>query len=424
MLPTADVFDCQPLPPVVLDNLLATADRAWKGLVENAIASESYPIDKILRNPTTGRCATLRRPRDIVDATEGVVAHTRTRATIEEAADFFYIDTPAKAQQFARVMDELVEAKRALYPLLDRTIVDNTKLEGGIHKPLDYMSVDWMMIRFKKGVPARDLCYLEIHKEFHFTCHLTGTTRRGWVRCIHSVRLDCCPDMQKKYGVIRMEIHRSGHVFMETNEPGVLDYYKLYFGSPRGAVLGNYFNNLYLKGAMRTSARAILNLDEHFTTERLKPLLSAPLHSNHLQTKACCSCRSSFTWRHPRKICRACGVAICGKCSSQWSFMLHDSVIKVSLCGPCVGPSLDDHIESHTNYTYAKSAKTCRHQDNHKSGFEFKRSKSSPGSMRETLLSVDVSIESQSFTDIMQGIDQQKELLVQMQERLAGIVSV
>ncbi|ETV95846.1 hypothetical protein, variant [Aphanomyces invadans] len=271
---------------------------------------------------------------------DGVVAHTRTRATIEQAAAFFYLDTAAKAEQFARVMDELVEAKRTLYTLVDRPVVDD-----GVNKPLDYISVDWMMIKFKKGVPARDLCYLEIHKEFKFACPLTGVTRRGWVRCIHSVRMDCCPDMQKKYGVIRMEIQRSGHVFMESNEPGVLDYYKLYFGSPRGAILGKHFNNLYLKGAMRTSARAILNLDEHFTTERLKPLLSTPLPDEKVESKTCSGCHARFSWRTTKRLCRACGVAICLKCSSLWSLTLQGSAVKVPLCAPCVGSNLDADIE-------------------------------------------------------------------------------
>ncbi|RHY01371.1 hypothetical protein DYB36_011012, partial [Aphanomyces astaci] len=48
-----------PLSASVRDDLLEIAGGAWKGLVENAIASEVYPIDKIVRNRTTGRCATV-----------------------------------------------------------------------------------------------------------------------------------------------------------------------------------------------------------------------------------------------------------------------------------------------------------------------------------------------------------------------------
>ncbi|RQM18902.1 hypothetical protein B5M09_013596, partial [Aphanomyces astaci] len=402
-----------PLSASVRDDLLEIAGGAWKGLVENAIASEVYPIDKIVRNRTTGRY--------IVDATQGMVAHSRTRATIEQAADFFYLDTPAKAQQFARVMDELVEAKRALYPLVDRPVVvtDGHKNCDNIVVPatasaLDYMSVDWMMIKFKKGVPARDLCYLEIHKEFKFACPLTGVTRRGWVRCIHSVRMDCCPDMQKKFGVIRMEIHRvrSGHVFMESNEAGVLDYYKLYFGSPRGAVLGKHFNGLYLKGAMRTSARSILNLDEHFTTERLKPLLSAPLDMSLAHAATCGTCRLAFSWRHPKKLCRACGDPICPKCSSQWSLTLHGSAIKVPLCKRCVGPGLNVDDADEMYLIESKDRKQ-----------RYSTASDVVSTIRETYLSIDRSESSSSSfaNDIMHGIDQQKELLHKLQDRLAAI---
>ncbi|RHY40940.1 hypothetical protein DYB30_008695, partial [Aphanomyces astaci] len=353
-----------PLSASVRDDLLEIAGGAWKGLVENAIASEVYPIDKIVRNRTTGRY--------IVDATQGMVAHSRTRATIEQAADFFYLDTPAKAQQFARVMDELVEAKRALYPLVDRPVVvtDGHKNCDNVVVPatasaLDYMSVDWMMIKFKKGVPARDLCYLE-----------------------------------------------SGHVFMESNEAGVLDYYKLYFGSPRGAVLGKHFNGLYLKGAMRTSARSILNLDEHFTTERLKPLLSAPLDMSLAHAATCGTCRLAFSWRHPKKLCRACGDPICPKCSSQWSLTLHGSAIKVPLCKRCVGPGLNVDDADEMYLIESKDRKQ-----------RYSTASDVVSTIRDTYLSIDRSESSSSSfaNDIMHGIDQQKELLHKLQDRLAAI---
>ncbi|RHY20591.1 hypothetical protein DYB25_012757 [Aphanomyces astaci] len=325
MLPTADVFECHlPLSASVRDDLLEIAGGAWKGLVENAIASEVYPIDKIVRNRTTGRCATLRRPRDIVDATQGMVAHSRTRATIEQAADFFYLDTPAKAQQFARVMDELVEAKRALYPLVDRPVVvtDGHKNCDNVVVPatasaLDYMSVDWMMIKFKKGVPARDLCYLEI-----------------------------------------------------------------------------------------------LNLDEHFTTERLKPLLSAPLDMSLAHAATCGTCRLAFSWRHPKKLCRACGDPICPKCSSQWSLTLHGSAIKVPLCKRCVGPGLNVDDADEMYLIESKDRKQ-----------RYSTASDVVSTIRDTYLSIDRSESSSSSfaNDIMHGIDQQKELLHKLQDRLAAI---
>ncbi|KAF0688528.1 Aste57867_19870 [Aphanomyces stellatus] len=418
-----DVFDCHDLnlSPSIQADLLVKAKGAWRGLVTNALASEAYPIVKVVKKAQTGRTATLRRPRDTVDGTEGVVAHTHTRATIEEAADFFYIDTPAKAQQFARVMDELVEAKRTLFPLVDRPVVaddddDQSSHDGGLDasaKPLDYLSVDWMMIKFKPGVPARDLCYLEIHKEFKSTCMVTGETRRGWVRGIHSVRLQCCPDMQDKYGVVRMEIQRSGHVFLETTEPGVLDYYKLYFGSPRGAFLGTYFNGMYLKGAMRTSARAILNLDEHFTTTRLRPILSTPLLVADVHAKTCTNCDAPFSssWGPlgPKKsTCRACGHAICSKCRSLWALTLHGSTIQVPLCATCVGPTYM-HDDAGGHRISASSIKDISDDDND----------SILSTLRDSILSADILVEQPPLVEIFNGIDRQRELLCKMQERLA-----
>ncbi|RHX99645.1 hypothetical protein DYB36_013664 [Aphanomyces astaci] len=390
MLPTADVFDCQPLSSKDEAALLAQASSAWKGLVDNAISSELYRIEKVVRNETTGRCATLRKPRDTINMNQdGVVAHTRTRATIEQAAAFFYLDTSIKAEQFARVMDELVEAKRTLYTLVDRPVVDD-----GVNKPLDYISVDWMMIKFKKGVPARDLCYLE---------------------------------------------------------PGVLDYYKLYFGSPRGAVLGKHFNGLYLKGAMRTSARAvrflafhklvILNLDEHFTTERLKPLLSTPLRDEKVDAKACSVCHGSFSWRTTKRLCRACGAAICVKCSSLWSLTLQGSAVKVPLCAPCVGSNLDANVMESGQIIY-DVMEASRVSDDFafcvggaQWGQEVAPLPKSPGSGCVTVRSnpsdsgnSHMIANSRSgggsndaaLNDLMCSIDQQKDLLIKMQEGLAA----
>ncbi|RHY01372.1 hypothetical protein DYB34_008310 [Aphanomyces astaci] len=253
-----------------------------------------------------------------------MVAHSRTRATIEQAADFFYLDTPAKAQQFARVMDELVEAKRALYPLVDRPVVvtDGHKNCDNVVVPatasaLDYMSVDWMMIKFKKGVPARDLCYLEI-----------------------------------------------------------------------------------------------LNLDEHFTTERLKPLLSAPLDMSLAHAATCGTCRLAFSWRHPKKLCRACGDPICPKCSSQWSLTLHGSAIKVPLCKRCVGPGLNVDDADEMYLIESKDRKQ-----------RYSTASDVVSTIRDTYLSIDRSESSSSSfaNDIMHGIDQQKELLHKLQDRLAAI---
>ncbi|RHY01629.1 hypothetical protein DYB25_012163 [Aphanomyces astaci] len=342
MLPTADVFDCQPLSSKAEAALLAQASSAWKGLVDNAISSESYRIEKVVRNETTGRCATLRKPRDTINMNQdGVVAHTRTRATIEQAAAFFYLDTSIKAEQFARVMDELVEAKRTLYTLVDRPVVDD-----GVNKPLDYISVDWMMIKFKKGVPARDLCYLEI-----------------------------------------------------------------------------------------------LNLDEHFTTERLKPLLSTPLRDEKVDAKACSVCHGSFSWRTTKRLCRACGAAICVKCSSLWSLTLQGSAVKVPLCAPCVGSNLDANVMESGQIIY-DVMEASRVSDDFafcvggaQWGQEVAPLPKSPGSGCVTVRSTPsdsgnsrMIANSRSgggsndaaLNDLMCSIDQQKDLLIKMQEGLAA----
>ncbi|KAF0705205.1 Aste57867_7102 [Aphanomyces stellatus] len=233
---------------------------------------------------------------------------------------------------------------------------------------------------------------------------------------------------------------------MESNEPGVLDYYKLYFGSPRGAVLGKHFNSLYLKGAMRTSARAILNLDEHFTTERLRPLLSLPLRDDLSNAKRCHGCSTSFNWRTAKKLCRACGVAICPKCSSLWSLTLQGSAIKVPLCAPCVGTNLDANIE-HSKITYDNAEASCVSSTADETdcfnttgahvakspdsvcALTFRSTASSSSVSHESTMSMrslksgrspSDSQEADAIHHMMTSIDQQKDLLLKLQQGLAS----
>ncbi|KAF4315706.1 hypothetical protein G195_010519 [Phytophthora kernoviae 00238/432] len=65
--------------------------------------------------------------------------------------------------------------------------------------------------------PNRDFCYLECQKEF-----TDARGRRGWVRSLHSLKLPCCPSLEKDHGVVRASIYRSGLTAVETDEPGVL----------------------------------------------------------------------------------------------------------------------------------------------------------------------------------------------------------
>ncbi|RHY05908.1 hypothetical protein DYB36_010268 [Aphanomyces astaci] len=60
--------------------------------------------------------------------------------------------------------------------------------------------------------------------------------KRGYVRCLKSVSLACCPDLEASMGFVRGTYHRLAHVFLETDRPGYLHAFQLLQADFRGGV--------------------------------------------------------------------------------------------------------------------------------------------------------------------------------------------
>ncbi|KAF0685989.1 Aste57867_22192 [Aphanomyces stellatus] len=329
--PKGEFFHCAALDDNVRAELIEEAKMACKYLVVNATTADSAPIDSVVVNVKTGRHATLRRVKDKVDASlDGMVAHTRVRATIDEVSDFFYVDSHAKGQLVSRVMGDRVVDRTRLYSLVERPIVEAAS------QPLHYVGVEWALQKHP-NIPARDTCCLDYQDEFSFMDQTTGDERRGWARCTHSVDIDACPDLEKQFGVIRATVVRSGHVFLESTDSGMLDYFRVLFVDPGGAILKR-FAPLVHKNIVKPYGLAVLNLEEHFVKQRMKPMLDMPSHfKEKKEIDYCMQCYGRFKWMSVKKQCRSCGDVVCHKCSSVWAIDL-DMVtsVKVDLCQECV----------------------------------------------------------------------------------------
>ncbi|CAK4673668.1 unnamed protein product [Aphanomyces euteiches] len=327
-------FNCAPLTEEARDMLINEAKIACKYLIVNATtAADTTPVDKVAVNEKTGRHATFRKIKDTVDPKlEGVHAYTRVRATIEDVADFFHLNTPIKLENYDRVMRDWVVKLTTLYTLIERSD------RGSTTKPLYSCGVIWKVTKVT-GTQPRDLCLLDYHDEFTYVDQNTGEARRGWARCIHSIKLSCCPDLNPRYGLLRTTVVRSGHVFIESSEPGELDYYKVHITvPPRGSV--NQFTQLIYRTMLKFYSSTVLHFEEHFIRERIKPMLDLPVSrfQHKLKTDYCAQCFTRFTWMTTCRQCRGCGDAVCQKCSSKWSILLdtHKHAIKVDMCRQCV----------------------------------------------------------------------------------------
>ncbi|KAH9197276.1 hypothetical protein AeNC1_000758 [Aphanomyces euteiches] len=325
-------FQCPPLSAFDHEALLSQAKAACKHLVVTATTADSVPIDRIALNNKTGRHATFRKIKDTVDPSlEGVHAHTRVRAAIGEVADFFHLNSQTKLEDYDRVMKDWVVKLTTLY-----TLVDRSNSIGG-NKSLHSLSVIWKVTKMATTSP-RDLCLLDYHDDFTFYDNATGQVRRGWARCIHSIDLPCCPDLEERCGLKRTTVVRSGHVFIESSEPGELDYYKVHITVPRNDSF-RHISEMFYRTMLKFYSSSMLKLEEHFIRKRIKPLLDLPVSRfpNKADADYCLHCFARFNWLTTRRQCRICGDVTCNKCCVKWSIRLdtHKHAIKVDVCQEC-----------------------------------------------------------------------------------------
>ncbi|CAK4673673.1 unnamed protein product [Aphanomyces euteiches] len=278
-------FQCPPLSAFDHEALLSQAKAACKHLVVIATTADSVPIDRIALNNKTGRHATFRKIKDTVDPSlEGVHAHTRVRAAIGEVADFFHLNSQTKLEDYDRVMKDWVVKLTTLY-----TLVDRSNSIGG-NKSLHSLSVIWKVTKMATTSP-RDLCLLD-----------------------------------------------SGHVFIESSEPGELDYYKVHITVPRNDSF-RHISEMFYRTMLKFYSSSMLKLEEHFIRKRIKPLLDLPVSRfpNKADADYCLHCFARFSWLTTRRQCRICGDVTCNKCCVKWSIRLdtHKHAIKVDVCQEC-----------------------------------------------------------------------------------------
>ncbi|CAK4673653.1 hypothetical protein LEN26_000072 [Aphanomyces euteiches] len=331
-IPSIDAFHCPPLLAQTQSNIIAEAKAACHGLVANALRAETTPVEAVVSRTTTGLLAKIFSISDSVDPSRaGAVAHIRIQATLQQVADFFHME--ASTQTYARIMEDNTIASGTLYSLIERPIAD------GAVRPLHSISIEWFLRRLGVGIPLRDLTCIDIQDEFVLDDVAAGRRRRGWARCLHSVDLPTCPSLEKTHNVIRMKVCRSGHVFLESNTPGVLDYYHVHIGTPKGTLLGRHFRQWYRRAMVKTLAHSVMNLAEHFVMQRIRPSLDVSVVAQFQARRGvhyCTNCLVRFAWLSSKKQCRCCGRVLCHKCVRLWTWY-NKSAVQVPLCPNCVG---------------------------------------------------------------------------------------
>ncbi|KAJ0393979.1 hypothetical protein P43SY_002176 [Pythium insidiosum] len=183
---------------------------------------------------------------------------TEVNASIEEFAMLFKMDSNR----------ELAEHGLLFNPdLLDMATLYSLVQPSGNH-PRRYVGIKWCLMQSPARIfRNRDFCYLECQKEFH-----DARGRRGWVRSLHSIKMPCCPPLEKSHGIVRASLYRCGLIAVETDQPGVLaTTYTIEMD------LKGHFPEVFQPKFLSQRIAALASIDRFLQQQRLSssPLLAA-----------------------------------------------------------------------------------------------------------------------------------------------------
>nr|CCA19746.1 conserved hypothetical protein [Albugo laibachii Nc14] len=307
-------FQCPPLSAQEQDFLITKAKNSARSLVET-LQSASGPIEwmpagshrniQLFRGRERERPSIL-EPQDKHNEVQYVCGATRVKATHEEIARFFDTSTTSKMRTFARLYNEDVLDTVVLHTLVCPTV------ENQMHQ----VTVKWTAVEIPSPfIRNRDFCTLECQDVFQ-----DQKGQRGWVRSIHSIQLDCCPDMRHKLGYIRGSMYNTGYVFMESEEKGYLDLVHCVQVSLKGNL--RLPRPIYFL-ACRRRVLLIAHFTKHLQQKRLSQLRllgDLDLVAKNERTQ-CDICQIRFHLFLRKMRCRACGEVVCADCSQSFTFV-------------------------------------------------------------------------------------------------------
>ncbi|EGZ10593.1 hypothetical protein PHYSODRAFT_563538 [Phytophthora sojae] len=321
--PVDELFPRPDLEPRMKKHLVRVANETSNALIKDTLLQDEP--GSVLWRPASrprgapGNIHVLRgAARDVSEAKDATCVRAVSddvHASIEEFALLFKLDSSREAADHLLLFNADLVQHATLYTLVS---------PSG-QQPRRYVGVKWALVaspsRFFRN---RDFCYLECQKEF-----TDAKGRRGWVRSLHSLKMPCCPSLEKGHGIVRASIYRSGLTAVETDEPGVLSvtYTQRLSTSP---LLGD----LDIPARKRTRGSCNLCYREFVGAGGLRDTLASI---------------TNLSTRSKRYVCRKCGEGVCRRCSDDW--WLDVPVVgrtKVRICTVCSAEAKQSHISAHT----------------------------------------------------------------------------
>lgn len=243
---------------------------------------------------------------------------TSVAASVKEIAALFDHSTTRAMKEFSMDNRDLFFDAIVLYNLSPRTK----------EKPLHQVTAKWIAVKCPRGVEDRDFCYLECQDKF-----VDSHGRKGWVMCLHSIKLPGCDDLTREFGFVRGSFYHSGIIVVETDRPGYVDVIHM--------LQMNFKKNTRVSPSfMRERVAFVAKIRTMMRNKRLNEqryLSDLELVPKKYRSR-CTVCQDSFSLLLLRKMnCRKCGEVVCGACSKDFDvknakFM---ETVKLRVCMHC-----------------------------------------------------------------------------------------
>ncbi|RHY28664.1 hypothetical protein DYB32_005792 [Aphanomyces invadans] len=326
-LPT-NFFHTKALDARTQQSLLHAAQTCGAHLVRNAYAMDDHVVYAMHTNTTSQRRMKMTLGKDTVDPTiMCMIGHTQFHATLDDISAFFRRESLSHACHDGLVLDS-----HTLYTLATSTKDD----------PLRYTGVHWTAFKLPSPSNAsRDFCYLEFTDP--------KTSKRGWLRVLHSVDVPACPSLLAPCGLHRSQWFRSGHVFIESGS-GLVDCYAVL------SLSGDASQSSAQMSFMRKWITQVMIVPNLFLSRRLasSPLVSDDELRPKDSVKVCMVCTGRFNLFNQKHHCRLCGHVVCSSCHITWK--THKD--KVRICVKCAesgggGTSMRESVSGTWNSSVA-----------------------------------------------------------------------
>ncbi|OQR82369.1 hypothetical protein ACHHYP_16162 [Achlya hypogyna] len=287
-------FHCPPLHASARAQWVAAAQVTAQDTLVNALKLRLLRVHKVCTSATTGATARIFKGSDGKDPSiPATLATTQVlMGSLEDVAAFFELSSLLQHGAFGLVNGQ------TLYTLADKSP----------NQPLHYVGMHWLACSTSVvGVSTRDYCVLEYQDEFVYYDEACGRERRGWLRCLHSIATPSCPSLRSSHGLIRGELFRTGHLFIETDTPGVLDYHYVHCAKYHGTL-----PHFLIAASMVWQVSQALTVQQYCGPIPLADGGSLRVRKRSPHHCARCSTKFSFFGR-PRH-CNFCYEAFCKRC--------------------------------------------------------------------------------------------------------------